>query len=227
MQWTKWPTLGAGVLSLLGLSSPVSAQSLRATAPAGATPTTSSVASAEGDGRPTAYAVRLSHLQQLLDEGKEEARRRHTREALLDSLSCCNMSPRFSLRFQSILSPLLVVTGLHVHVDGVAVYTRDKPAGTLVGPAGVDLFSGPIPPGGHVVHTVVHLRGNGLGVFSYLRGYRFRVESTYAFMAVEGTVTRVDAAVVERGGVTTPLEQRPALRYTEAPGAGRSSTPRP
>jgi hypothetical protein len=225
MRRTKLPALGASVLCLLAFSSSVSAQSGRtaggtfprpqATAPAGAAPTTSSAPSAGGDGREAAYAVRLRDLQRLLDEAKDEARRRATRETLRDSLSACAMGARLSLRFERNLSPLLVVTGLHVQVDGVPVYTRDRPSGALVGPAGVDLFGGSIPPGGHVVHTVVHLQGSGLGVFSYLRGYRFRLESTYAFTTVAGKTTFIDAAVMERGDVTTPLEQRPAVRYVE------------
>jgi hypothetical protein len=163
------------------------------------------------------YAVRLQDLERRLDEAKDEARRRALREALLrDSLSHSVMGARLSIRFKSALSPLLVVTGVRVQVDGVPVYTRDAPEGALGGPARIDVFGGVVPPGDHVVHSVVDLQGNGLGVFSYLRSYRFRIRWTHAFTSVEGKTTHIEAAVMERGDATTPLERRPTLRYAEA-----------
>ncbi|MEM9691107.1 MAG: hypothetical protein AAGA56_01055, partial [Myxococcota bacterium] len=58
-------------------------------------------------------------------------------------------------------------------------------------------------------------QGNGYGVFSYLRGYRFEVRSSHSFTAVEGKTTRLRILAYEKGGVTTPIEERPAVRYLE------------
>jgi hypothetical protein len=65
------------------------------------------------------------------------------------------------------------------------------------------------------LQVLVNLRGHGYGVFSYLRGYKFEVKSSHAFTITEGKTIQLEAVAWEKGGVTTPLEQRPALRYVE------------
>jgi hypothetical protein len=66
-------------------------------------------------------------------------------------------------------------------------------------------------------------------VFSYLRGYRFEVRSSHSFTAVDGKTVNLDAVAYEKGGVTTPLEERPAIRYREkiATGLADASAPPP
>jgi hypothetical protein len=72
------------------------------------------------------------------------------------------------------------------------------------------------------VQVLVNLQGNGYGVFSYLRGYKFEVRSSHSFTAVEGKTINLDAVSYEKGGVTTPLEERPAVRYSEKIASGIS-----
>jgi hypothetical protein len=59
-------------------------------------------------------------------------------------------------------------------------------------------------------------------VFSYLRGYKFNVPATHSFTVTEGKAIRLEAIVWEKGDVTTPLEERPAIRlnHTIANSAG-------
>ena len=58
-------------------------------------------------------------------------------------------------------------------------------------------------------------RGNGYGIFSYLKGYRFKVRSSYSFTAPEGRMVALRVIAYEKGGPTAPLEERPAIRYLE------------
>jgi hypothetical protein len=70
-----------------------------------------------------------------------------------------------------------------------------------------------LPSGCHRVDVLVENRGNGSGVFAYLKGYRFEIKTAYAFDAVENET--VSFIAYEQGGAETPLEERPALRFTE------------
>jgi hypothetical protein len=65
------------------------------------------------------------------------------------------------------------------------------------------------------LQVLLRLRGHGYGVFSYLRGYQFEVKQTHSFSVTEGKEVNLDVIAWEKGGVTTPLEQRPAVRYLE------------
>jgi hypothetical protein len=84
----------------------------------------------------------------------------------------------------------------------------------------IPIFNGSIPPGDHTVQVLINLQGYGYGVFSYLRGYKFEVRSSHSFTAVEGKTTQLRILAYEKGGVTTPLEERPAIRYLEKVVAG-------
>jgi hypothetical protein len=50
-------------------------------------------------------------------------------------------------------------------------------------------------------------------VFKYLTNYKFTVRSSHTFTVSEGKQTQVTVVGYERGGVTTPLEKRPAVDF--------------
>ena len=63
------------------------------------------------------------------------------------------------------------------------------------------------------VHAWLEDRGHGFGVFSYLRGYRYRIRSSYRFKVSVGTGTTVRVIPFERGSAFTPLKQRLSVKY--------------
>jgi hypothetical protein len=62
-------------------------------------------------------------------------------------------------------------------------------------------------------------------VFSYLEGYKFTVSSSYTFSAEPGKVTTVKVVGYEKGGITTDLKDRPAVRYDVE--VNREAAPKP
>ncbi|MEZ4337585.1 MAG: hypothetical protein R3B82_13280 [Sandaracinaceae bacterium] len=58
-------------------------------------------------------------------------------------------------------------------------------------------------------------RGHRCRIFSYLKGYRFRVRSNYSFSAPEGKAITIRVVGYEKGGPTAPLEERPAVATSE------------
>ena len=48
-----------------------------------------------------------------------------------------------------------------------------------------DVYNGAIQPGSHTLSVALHYQGNGFGVFSYLKGYKFNVKSSHTFVAGE------------------------------------------
>ncbi len=168
------------------------------------------------------YAVRLRDLQQRIDQLKEQIRRSHTRLSLLSDtiLTGGSSGSRSAVRFENKLSSQFKLTRLLVVLDGAVQYNKKDRSGVLSDQQVIPIFSGSIPPGDHTLQVLVNLRGHGYGVFSYLRGYRFEVRSSHSFTAVEGKTSRLRILAYEKGGVTTPLEERPAIRYLERVVAG-------
>jgi hypothetical protein len=154
--------------------------------------------------------------EERIEELKDRVRRQYTREALArDSLSHGVPGSRASIHFESALSRIFVVTGVHLALDGAVQYAKDDASGALGGPSGIPVFNGSLPPGDHVVQVVVDLRGSGMGLFSYLREYHFRLRSTHVFTAIEGKTIDLDVSAGEKGNPTTPFEERPTVRYIE------------
>lgn len=178
------------------------------------------------------YSVRLRDLEQRIDELKEQIRRSHTRLSLLSDtiLSGGGAGSRASIKFQNELSSAFRITRVLVVLDGAVQYNKTDQSGVLSDQSEIPIFNGSVPPGDHTLQVLVNLQGNGYGVFSYLRGYRFEVRSSHSFTAVEGKTMNLQAIAYEKGGVTTPLEERPAIRYVEKVAAGLSDgagTPAP
>jgi hypothetical protein len=173
------------------------------------------------------FTVRLRDLQQHIDELKEQIRRSHTRLSLLSDtiLSGGGAGSRATIRFTNELSSAFRVTRVLVVLDGAVQYNKTDQSGALAEQPEIPIFNGSVPPGDHTLQVLINLQGHGYGVFSYLRGYRFEVRSSHSFTAVEGKTVNLQALAYEKGGVTTPLEERPAIRYVEKVVSGLSDAP--
>lgn len=99
---------------------------------------------------------------------------------------------------------------VEAQLDGAALYFRADP--DLYQVKSLDLARDlKLSSDRHVLNVKLVFRGWGMGVFAYLRDYKFKVASTYDLWPRKGLVLHVRA--FEKGGPTTPLEERPALRF--------------
>ncbi|CAN5924217.1 hypothetical protein BH11MYX4_BH11MYX4_58000 [soil metagenome] len=167
------------------------------------------------------YSVRLRDLEARVDELKDQIRRSHTRLALLSDtiLSGGAAGSRAEVLFKNEMSSAFRLTRALFVVDGAVQYNRADDTGALADQKEIPIFSGSIPPGDHTVQVVLNFQGNGYGVFTYLRGYKFEVKSAHSFTSVEGKTLSLISTALEKGGVTTPLEQRPTIEWAEKVGA--------
>jgi hypothetical protein len=163
------------------------------------------------------YTVRLRDLEQRVDELKEQIRRSHTRLSLLSEtiLSTSVQGSRAEIVFQNDMSSAFRLIRALVVLDGAVQYNKADDTGALGEQTTIPILSGALPPGDHTLQVLLQFQGNGYGVFSYLKGYKFDVRSTHSFRAVEGKTISLQVIAYEKGGVTTPLEQRPQVRYFE------------
>jgi hypothetical protein len=190
--------------------------------PVGSAGAASGRATAPGGIDGATYAVRLRDVEQRVDELKEQIRRSHTRLSLLTDtvLSVGVSGSRSDLQFQNEMSnAFLLVRALFV-LDGAVQYNKSDDSGALAEQTQIPIFTGAVPPGDHTLQVLLQYQGNGYGVFSYLKGYHFDVRSSHSFTAVEGKTLSLQVIAYEKGGVTVPLEQRPAVRYVEKVTAG-------
>ena len=98
-------------------------------------------------------------------------------------------------------------------LDGAPIYTKVDVDGDLEKREEFEIFNGRIVPGNHQISVQLVYRGHGYGLFSYLQGYKFKVQSAYTFNAEPGKVNTIKVVGFEKGGLTAELKDRPAVRY--------------
>ena len=202
-------------------AAPAPGASAAGAAPSAPSPAASSASGAAPAAAPkldgATYAVRLRDLEARVDELKEQIRRSHTRLSLLSDtiLSGGVGGSRASIIFQNDMSGAFRLTRALFVLDGAVQYNKQDDTGALSGQKQIPIFKGSIAPGDHTLQVLLRLRGHGYGVFSYLRGDQFEVKQSHSFSVTEGKEVDLDVIAWEKGGVTTPLEQRPAVRYLE------------
>lgn len=215
---------GAASGSAASSASSAPATSATPAAAAGSAPAASPVAAGSSPAVPiptqadgATYSVRLRDLEARVDELKDQIRRSHTRLSLLSDtiLTGGAAGSRAEIIFRNEMSSAFRLVKAAFIIDGAVQYNRQDETGVLADQKEIPLFSGSMPPGDHMVQAVLQFQGNGYGVFTYLRGYKFDVRNAHSFTVVEGKSIVVTGTSLEKGGVTTPLEQRPQFEWNE------------
>jgi len=163
----------------------------------------------------TEYGVRLRGLEERVNELKERVFRSKARLLLLREtvLNGVISGARARILHVNDVGSAFNLEEVTYALDGSPLFAKSAEDGNLDDQREIELFSGSIVPGNHNISLSMRFRGNGYGVFSYLRAYTFNVQSSYAFTAEEGKLTTVKAVAYEKGGFTTDLQERLAIRY--------------
>ncbi len=163
------------------------------------------------------YTVRLRDLEDRINRLKEQIFRSKARLSLLAEtvLDRKIAGSKAGIVFRNEMGGSFRLVKATFLLDGGPIFNKADENGSLAERESIDLFDGPVMPGDHTLSVVLHYRGHGYGIFSYLKGYSFKTRSSRTFTVNEGKSVRLEIVGFEKGGVTTPLEERPAVRYVE------------
>jgi len=163
------------------------------------------------------YSVRLRDLEQRINELKEQIRRSHTRLALLSEsiLSGITAAAKAEVVFENEMSSAFRLKRIVALYDGAPLATKTDEKDNIGDMKEVPLYNELVQPGDHTVQVLIEYQGNGYGIFSYLKGYKFEVRSSRSFTAIEGKTIQLRVIGYEQGGPTTPIEEKPAVRFVE------------
>jgi hypothetical protein len=163
------------------------------------------------------YSVRLRDLEHSVNELKEQIFRSKARLSLLAETVLQGVVAGAQARIvhENKMGNSYKLVKVVYALDGAPILNKADEEGELGESEQFDVYNGSIVPGDHTLTVELEYRGNGYGIFSYLKGYRFKVTSSHTFTAGEGKVTTLNIVGYEKGGPTAPLEERPAVRYME------------
>jgi hypothetical protein len=185
--------------------------------PSGEQPLTTTEATRDEGMDAGTYAVRLRDLEQRINELKEQIFRSKARLSLLAETVLHGVvagAQAVILHENRMSSSYRLVKAVYA-LDGAPIFNRADEEGGLSEREEFNVYDGSIVPGEHTLTVNLEYRGHGYGIFSYLKGYRFKVRSNYSFTAPEGRSVTIRVVGYEKGGPTAPLEERPAIRYVE------------
>jgi len=160
------------------------------------------------------YEVRLKSLRERVDDLKGRVFDSKTRLMILGEQILNNLiaEARIVITHVNDASSMLTLEEALYFLDNQRIYYQMNQEGSLDKSKEFPIFEGSISPGNHILSVELVYRGNGK-VFTYLSGYVFRVKSTFNFFASKGFETRVRSIGYEKGGLTTPLQDRPSVRF--------------
>ena len=143
------------------------------------------------------YERELLTIEDQINTMKERVFRSKATLQLLKELvlETASMGSRVIIWHINKMGPAYRTESIKYFLDGKNVYNKVDPSGRLGDVKEVKVHEQAVPPGTHTLQVHMVLRGYGLGVFSYLKTYSFKVQSSYSFKVEDGKVTAYRARV--------------------------------
>jgi len=185
-----------------------------ATATAAPAPAATAAPTAESG----AYSVRLRDLERRVNELKEQVFRSKARLNLLKEtvLHGVIAGARAVIIHRHEMGAMYTPIKYTYALDGAEIYSKADESGKLADQKEFEVFNGSITPGNHTLSVQMIYQGNGFGVFSYLKGYKFIAKSSHTFTATEGKQLQLKVVGVEKGNpITTDPKDRPSIDFKE------------
>jgi hypothetical protein len=189
-----------------------------APAPTGAPPADAAggappAAPAGGGADSGGYTVRLRSLEKNVNELKEQIFRTKARLNLLKETVLGGVigASRAVIHHKNEMGSSFRLIKAAFALDGVQIAAKSE--GGLAEMQEFDVYNGAIQPGSHTLSVALQYQGNGFGVFSYLKGYKFNVKSSHTFVAGESKTTNITVVGYEKGNITTQLSDKPAIDF--------------
>ncbi len=170
-------------------------------------------AAAPSDG--SVSAVRLKALERNVNDLKEQVFRTRARLDLLKETVLGGVigASRCVIKHKNEMGATFRLIKVVYSLDGVQIMNKVDDTGRLADMPEFDVYNGAIQPGNHTLSVQLVYQGSGFGVFSYLKGYKFKATSSNTFLAADGKATVVTVVGYEKGGLTTNMEDKPAVEF--------------
>jgi hypothetical protein len=201
-----------GFLLAASLQAPSAHAAAPAAAPAASgAPAPATAAPADG----SASAVRLKALERNVNDLKEQVFRTRARLNLLKETVLGGVigASRCVIKHKNEMGSTFRLIKVVYSLDGVQIMNKVDDTGRLADMPEFDVYNGAIQPGNHTLTVQLVYQGSGFGVFSYLKGYKFKASSSHTFVAADGKATAVTVLGYEKGGMTTNMEDKPAVEF--------------
>ena len=206
--------------SLSGTSAPAWAADPAPPASAESPPSPAEPASASKADRPEVpgeYLRELKSVEQSVHDLKERVFQSKATLQLLHELVVEGVAfdAAVSVWHSNDLARAYTIEGIEYFLDGKSVYTWKRQGDREQLPREVEIRNQEVEAGKHTLQVSMDVRGNGGGVFTYVKDYAVSVQSSYDFEVATGRRTILFAHPTSKGGVKKAYSERPSFVYEE------------
>jgi hypothetical protein len=169
----------------------------------------------EGEGAPSkAYDLRLQELETKIDDLKEKVFQSKSRVVLLkETVLGGNLSgSRAVIVHKNKLGPRFKLKRAMYSLDGSRVFNESREGGGLKKSNEIKVFDSSVTAGNHNISILLEYEGGPVGIFSYMKGYQFKVRSSCPFDAQEGKATMIEIQAVRGGGAFKDMKDKADIR---------------
>jgi hypothetical protein len=160
------------------------------------------------------YDVRLRELEEQVVGLKEKIFRSKTRLLLLKEqlLNEVVAEAKCVIVHTNEMGSNFKLIQVLYHLDSEKIYYQDENSGVLEESSSIDIYTGNVLPGNHVLSVEMDYRGDS-PLFTYLQDYVFKLKATYTFYATKGRITTVKAVGYLKDDGTHLLTDRPSINF--------------
>jgi hypothetical protein len=181
-----------------------------AAAPAAAEP---APAAARPSSAQEQYDLKLRELQEKVVDLKEKIFRTKTRLLILKEqvLNDAIAEAKAIILHHNDMGGSFKLEQAVYYLDGEKIYFGDS-SGPAANDTEVEVFSGNVIPGNHVLSVEMVYRGDS-AVFAYLKDYLFKLRANFTFYATKGKISTVRSIGYLKGDITYDLTKRPSVQF--------------
>ncbi len=145
--------------------------------------------------------LRLRNLEEKINSLKDKVFKAKQRLAVLQEtvLSGALAGARCTIIHRNEVGSAFELVSVLYYLDEAPVFKWVEGGGEIRDE--VVTFEGSVVPGPHHLSIYLVYRGKGYGLFSYLRGYTFKLKAGYSFTVEEGQQVEVTASALDRGSL--------------------------
>ncbi len=154
------------------------------------------------------YSIKLRTLEEKINSLKDKVFRAKQRLAMLQEtvLTGSIAGARAKVVHRNDIGSAFRLVSAIYYLDEAPVFKKVNNAGDLSGEK-ITVFDGSVVPGPHHVSVRLVYIGKGYGLFSYMKGYTFRIKAGYSFNVDEGTEVIISSTAEDHGSLYN-LEER-------------------
>ncbi len=167
----------------------------------------------EEEAQMQAHKLRLKTLERRVAELKEQVFKSKARLSLLAEtvISGALTGAKAVVYHVNEMGSMFEINQIVYSLDGAPIFSKTKEDG-LETVDRIKIFDAAMVPGDHTLSVRVEYAGKSGGLFNYVAGYKWNLKQSFSFQAQEGKVVKAEIVGYERGGLTTQLKDKPALR---------------